>query len=95
VGAPGLRADERALAGAAPARGLGRYPLAALGVRGAPSPSRALLTYAPDRDDLRDADVGLAALVTLAESVAVVDSPSPDSIAAVLHRAGRRHRTEH
>jgi hypothetical protein len=84
VGAPAFHVDAAAFGDDAPELAWGRYAITALGVAGVPSPARALLEFAPSRDDARDPGLAFAALVALAESVPVVDAVAPDAIARAL-----------
>jgi hypothetical protein len=67
----------------------GRYAIAALGVPGVPTPSRALLTFAPARGDHRDPEATLGALVALVAGLPIVDASEPDAVAALVGRPAR------
>ena len=88
VGAPGLAVDREAmhaLAATVPDLGpeteplaWGRYPVAAIGARGATDRGRALLALAPPNEGWPDPDGALRALAALVERVEILEGDSID-----------------
>jgi len=86
VGAPGLDLDLGpllALAATVPDVGVepeplawGRYPVAAIGARGATDPTRALLALAPSHEGWPHADAALGALARLVAAVEILEGDS-------------------